>query len=201
MWTAIVVLAVLLLGAIFTANHFKARADEEQEIGDGYRANVATLQLKLQQVWAALTPLATQYGVILDGDPETVKKIKERTDHAQQDWANRLNDTVTALNIYKGDVARLNDELNACQQLASTRLHRIEELEAQLSARATATAYTPEYISRLVDEFLRWPLPESVSVDPCAMTLGQSGRVGTNLLSAEEARQMFTDVLHTVGQA
>ncbi len=46
-------------------------------------------------------------------------------------------------------------------------------------------------IKQLVDKFLSWPLPESVCADPCATKQGYPHRVGTNLLSADEARQML----------
>jgi hypothetical protein len=50
-------------------------------------------------------------------------------------------------------------------------------------------------MSRMVDRFLSWPLPESVCSDPCVMQGGMRGRVGTNLLTADEARQMLEYVL------
>lgn len=46
----------------------------------------------------------------------------------------------------------------------------------------------------MVDDFLRWPLPNSVCADLCA-TKQQLGRVGTNLLTAVEAKQMFEAVV------
>lgn len=49
-------------------------------------------------------------------------------------------------------------------------------------------------IDKLVDRFLAGPLPDSVCVDFCA-TNQQTGRSGTNLLTADEARQMFEHVL------
>lgn len=48
----------------------------------------------------------------------------------------------------------------------------------------------------LAEDFLRWPLPESVCADPCATKQGL-GRVGTNLLSYTEAKQMFEHILKT----
>ncbi len=50
---------------------------------------------------------------------------------------------------------------------------------------------TPE----MVDRFLSWPLPKTVSVDPCARWPGYPDRVGTNLLTADEARAMLEHVL------
>ena len=43
-----------------------------------------------------------------------------------------------------------------------------------------------------VDKFLAWPLPESVCSDKCVTERGYPHpRVGTNLLTADEAGQMF----------
>lgn len=55
-------------------------------------------------------------------------------------------------------------------------------------------------VKLLVDRFLAWPLPVSVCADGCA-TKQQLGRSGTNLLTAEEARQMFQYVLSERGPA
>lgn len=48
-----------------------------------------------------------------------------------------------------------------------------------------------DIIDKLVDRFLAWPLPDSVCSDPCASKSGYPHRSGTNLLTADEARQMF----------
>ena len=50
---------------------------------------------------------------------------------------------------------------------------------------------TDEAIAGLVDKFLAWPLPSSVSSDQCTTVRGYPHRSGTNLLTATEARQMF----------
>ena len=47
----------------------------------------------------------------------------------------------------------------------------------------------------MVDRFLMWPLPESVCSDHCATMRGYTERTGTNLLTADEARQMLEHVL------
>jgi hypothetical protein len=47
----------------------------------------------------------------------------------------------------------------------------------------------------LVDRFLTWPLPESVCSDQCATMRGYPHRSGTNLLTADEARQMIEYLL------
>jgi hypothetical protein len=51
-----------------------------------------------------------------------------------------------------------------------------------------------ELIDKMVDDFLRWPLPDSVCADGCATKQGPN-RVGTNLLSAIEAKEMFRAVV------
>jgi len=43
----------------------------------------------------------------------------------------------------------------------------------------------------LVDRFLTWPLPRSVCSDQCCCVSDYPNRVGTNLLTADEARQMI----------
>lgn len=56
----------------------------------------------------------------------------------------------------------------------------------------------------MVDRFLSWPLPESVCSDLCVTKSGEADRIGTQLLTADEARAMLEHVLnppHTVGGA
>lgn len=50
-------------------------------------------------------------------------------------------------------------------------------------------------IDKLVDRFLMWKLPDSVSVDPCCQTGNYPNRIGTNLLTATEAKQMIEYLL------
>lgn len=51
---------------------------------------------------------------------------------------------------------------------------------------------------QMVDRFLSWPLPETVKVDLCAYESDYAyPRYGTNLLSANEAREMIQH-LHRV---
>lgn len=54
----------------------------------------------------------------------------------------------------------------------------------------TCTA-SPVQLSALVDRFLRWPLPKTVRADLCVTMDYPHPRTGTNLLTADEARQMF----------
>ena len=53
----------------------------------------------------------------------------------------------------------------------------------------------PTRLDVLVDRFLAWHLPESVCSDSCATERGNPNRTGTNLLAADEARQMLEHVL------
>lgn len=50
-------------------------------------------------------------------------------------------------------------------------------------------------IHTLVDRFLTWPLPEGTCADPCASNPDYPHRSGTNLLNADQARQMLEHVL------
>lgn len=52
----------------------------------------------------------------------------------------------------------------------------------------------------LVNRFLAWPLPKSVRPDPCVMDQGYPHRSGTNLLTADEARQMFQHCIEELGE-
>ena len=52
-----------------------------------------------------------------------------------------------------------------------------------------------QIVKALVDKFLAWPLPESVCSDLCATKQGVPHRIGTNLLSAAEAKQMIDFLL------
>lgn len=57
--------------------------------------------------------------------------------------------------------------------------------------------FDKEMIDKLVDKFLRWPLPQSVCSDQCAAEyLYEYPRSGTNLLTAQEAAQMFEFILN-----
>jgi hypothetical protein len=71
------------------------------------------------------------------------------------------------------------------------------QLAAARSIEEALRPVTGEQINRLVDRFLAWPLPKSVRSDPCVtMTHYAHSRSGTNLLTADEARQMFRYLLY-----
>ncbi|MDE2104237.1 MAG: hypothetical protein KGL39_43775 [Patescibacteria group bacterium] len=65
---------------------------------------------------------------------------------------------------------------------------------AATTERTNSNVGSKEFVSRLVDRFLQWPLPESVCADLCA-TKQQAGRIGTNLLTATEAKEMIEYLL------
>lgn len=52
-----------------------------------------------------------------------------------------------------------------------------------------------EITDEMVTRFLNWPLPPSVLPDPCVMDRAYPHRIGTHLLTADEARQMLEHVL------
>ena len=52
-----------------------------------------------------------------------------------------------------------------------------------------------DIIDRMVDKFLMWPLPASLASDECATIPGYNGRIGTNLMTATEAKQMIEYLL------
>ncbi len=62
---------------------------------------------------------------------------------------------------------------------------------------AAAAYRTKPMLDKFVDRFLAWPLPQGVSSDPCATDSKYPyPRCGTNLLTADEARQMLEHVLN-----
>lgn len=67
---------------------------------------------------------------------------------------------------------------------------RVEREKVQKELRAI----TDEAIAELTNRFLAWPLPDSVCSDLCVTRQGDRHRTGTNLLTADEAKQMFKHV-------
>lgn len=82
------------------------------------------------------------------------------------------------------------DLLIACQDGRATCLRVMEIIEREQELQRPSA-------HDLAEAFLRWPLPDSVCADPCATKQGP-GRVGTNLLSYVEAKQMFEHVLANI---
>jgi hypothetical protein len=52
-----------------------------------------------------------------------------------------------------------------------------------------------EQIKRMVDRFLQWPLPTDFAPDGGIFFDGKSHPIGTNLLTATQAKEMFRHVL------
>lgn len=60
---------------------------------------------------------------------------------------------------------------------------------------------TDAEMSKLVNRFLAWPLPQSVCADVCATNSAyQFPRAGTNLLSGTEAKAMIQYLLSAIGE-
>ena len=54
---------------------------------------------------------------------------------------------------------------------------------------------TMQVTDEMVNRFLSWKLPQSVKPDSCVLDQTYPHRCGTNLLTADEARQMLEHVL------
>jgi len=71
----------------------------------------------------------------------------------------------------------------------------------RFAPRGTESEITSTVTSAMVDRFLSWPMPDSVCSDGCVTqrnygkAQGWPKRSGTNLLTADEARQMLEYVL------
>lgn len=77
-----------------------------------------------------------------------------------------------------------------CDECVSAAMHKIAIDEA---ARVTQHL---ERVAALVNRFLMWPLPQTVCSDTCVTdSKYRFPRSGTNLLSADEARQMIEHLL------
>jgi hypothetical protein len=85
-------------------------------------------------------------------------------------------------------------EFLAIREGHSKELDRINQLE---DTRMSIDAFDREkMVKALVDRFLGWKMPDSVCSDTCvSMRPYPHPRYGTNLLNADEARQMIEYVL------
>ena len=74
---------------------------------------------------------------------------------------------------------------------------RADQAGAPITLKGAGEAVTYIALMNMVDRFLAWPLPDSVRSDTCVtMVGGDQYRSGTNLLTADEARQMFSYVVY-----
>lgn len=88
------------------------------------------------------------------------------------------------------------DLLMACQDGRATCMRVMEYIERETVP--VGRVQPPEdLLEEMTNKFLRWPLPESVCADLCAIKQGP-GRVGTSLLSYVEALAMMNDVVKPV---
>ncbi len=79
-------------------------------------------------------------------------------------------------------------------KLSAARQRLFSALSSALAAATGAKMDSEQLAHELAEAFIRWPLPESVCSDLCATKQGP-GRIGTNLLSYVEARQMMREVV------
>lgn len=83
---------------------------------------------------------------------------------------------------------------------AATRLPNPDRIYTKADVEAACGVVLAGYrskpmIAKMVDRFLAWSLPASVCSDACVVQRGYPHRIGTNLLTADEARQMLEHVL------
>lgn len=78
-----------------------------------------------------------------------------------------------------------------------TSVHLISQEPVVRTNRGTGESPEPPtvHLSEMVDRFLAWPLPSNVCADLCATKPNTEHRTGTNLLDAEQAKQMLLHVL------
>lgn len=81
--------------------------------------------------------------------------------------------------------------LMRCQNGQCTCLFVLEKIEREIEMAEAGVAN----VDAMVGAFLRWPLPDTVCPDPCASIPGYKDRVGTNLMTAVEAKKMIQDVV------
>lgn len=85
------------------------------------------------------------------------------------------------------------DLLIACQDGRATCMRVMEYIERETVPMGAKP--DDKTLDDLTNAFLRWPLPESVRCDLVTTLPNCKNRVGTNLLSFTEAKQMFSDIL------
>lgn len=98
------------------------------------------------------------------------------------------------------EILRLRESL-AQENRSAAHAQQVAQAQAEEIKRLREAAESQQFhsIAELVDRFLSWPLPETVSSDPCVTVPASAGkRSGTNLLTADEARQMLE---HVIGNA
>lgn len=137
-----------------------------------------------------------------DEAERTVKENLTVDDEARdaaywKDRAHAAEDKIASQSLM--DVCRQCDECAPYLKEDETPVQRIERERKDVTAclRLLQVERTLTDIDRLVDRFLAWPLPSSVCPDGCVMNRDYPYRVGTNLLTADEAKAMF---IHALGR-
>ncbi|WP_038616617.1 hypothetical protein [Dyella jiangningensis] len=120
--------------------------------------------------------------------------------HGETYWKNRAHaaeDKIASQPLM--DVCRQCDECAPYLKKDETPAQRIERERKDVTAclRLLQIERKLTDIDRLVDRFLAWPLPPSVCPDGCVMDSSYPHRIGTHLLTAEEAKAMF---IHALGR-
>ena len=118
-------------------------------------------------------------------------------DHGDH-WYHPGEVTISVLKNELGDLARLP----TAKEWAEKGQEVLQWIEKEMRTReanpnppvASASVKVSE---EMVSRFLSWPLPQSVRADACATDPTYPHRIGTNLLTADEARQMLEYVLQT----
>jgi hypothetical protein len=126
------------------------------------------------------------------------RSVDEARDSAYwKDRAHAAEDKIASQSLM--DVCRQCDECAPYLKEDETPVQRIERERKDVTAclRLLQVERTLTDIDRLVDRFLAWPLPSSVCPDGCVMNRDYPYRVGTNLLTADEAKAMF---IHALGR-
>ena len=113
-------------------------------------------------------------------------------------YAERMRDLDAR--IYLDERIRLQAKINSTEEdlahMTNCRGREQDRAEAAERERdALREGIAKVVTDEMVNRFLTWPLPDSVCVDMCATEPGCPHRIGTNLLTAIEAKQMLEYVL------
>lgn len=125
------------------------------------------------------------------------RKLEQELTSAQQENA-RLRDIL-------GIIQRASSAAwkNCDEQYSIDELKTICELAGVALSSEPGESWAPcipkeeieQALAAMVNSFLKWPLPESVSADGCATRSGYPNRVGTNLLTCGETVTMINEVV------
>lgn len=71
----------------------------------------------------------------------------------------------------------------------------MNDTDKSAAAGSQVTEADRQLLDKMANDFLRWPLPDSVCADLCATIVGYKHRSGTNLMTFTESKAMFTEVV------